>query len=85
MARTAPKTHDQEDAGNSMLMDTALDWQFDGTWDEYVGRAQKCWGHLTDDKVAVTKGQFQALAGRIQRSTGERLEDIHRRLFEDRF
>lgn len=84
MPRNAPKKDDRN-GSNSTLLERAQDWQFEGTWDEYVGRAKKWWGHLTDDDLAAAKGQFQELAGRIQRATGESLEDIHRRLFEDRF
>lgn len=85
MPRNAPKKDDARARSSSALLNTALDWQFDGTWDDYVGRAKKWWGHLTDDDLAVRQGQFQELAGRIQRTTGESLEDIHRRLFDDRF
>jgi uncharacterized protein YjbJ (UPF0337 family) len=42
-----------------------------GTWNEVVGRLRAKWGQLNQDDLEQFKGNAEALAGYIQRHTGE--------------
>ena len=47
-----------------------------GSWNELKGRIRAKWGSVTDDMLEESKGNMQALVGKIQRTTGERIEAI---------
>jgi uncharacterized protein YjbJ (UPF0337 family) len=49
-----------------------------GTWNELVGRLRARWGQLNQDDLEQFKGNLDALAGYIQRRTGEARETIAR-------
>jgi ElaB/YqjD/DUF883 family membrane-anchored ribosome-binding protein len=49
-----------------------------GTWNEVVGRLRARWGQLSQDDLEQFKGNTAALAGYIQRHTGEAQESIQR-------
>jgi len=51
-----------------------------GTWNEVVGRLRAKWGQLNQDDLEQFKGNTEALAGYIQRQTGEAREAIMRYL-----
>ncbi|HEX3998434.1 MAG TPA: hypothetical protein VHX65_07790 [Pirellulales bacterium] len=47
-----------------------------GTWNEIVGRLHAKWGQLNQNDLEQFKGNVEALAGYIQRHTGEARESI---------
>jgi ElaB/YqjD/DUF883 family membrane-anchored ribosome-binding protein len=49
-----------------------------GTWNEVIGRLRAKWGQLNQDDLEQFKGNTDALAGYIQRHTGEARETISR-------
>lgn len=51
-----------------------------GGWNEVVGRLRAKWGQLNQDDLEQFKGNAEALAGYIQRHTGEAKETIMRYL-----
>lgn len=56
------------------------DWQWKGTWNEFVGKVKQTWGDMTDDDMAVAEGGFQEMIGKIQQKTGESAEAIREKL-----
>ncbi len=57
-----------------------------GKWMEMRGDIQKAWGNLTNDELEVTKGEYKAVSGLIQKKYGEaeasfkdKLDDIFHR------
>ena len=79
---TYQKAH-KRDRTNIAMSDKAYDMQWKGTWDQLRGKALRLWGELTDDDLDVMQGHFEELIGNIERSTGEALEDIRQKLFEE--
>lgn len=63
-------------------MDEDAKLRLQGRWDELRGRIKEAWGSLTDDDLDRTEGRWDQLVGTIERKTGERMEDIERRLAE---
>ena len=57
--------------------------QVEGNWLQLKGKIKEQWGKLTDDDLDVMQGHFEELIGNIERNTGEALENIRRKLFED--
>jgi uncharacterized protein YjbJ (UPF0337 family) len=55
--------------------------KFNGSWDQFVGKARSLWGELTDDDVDVVEGNYEQFVGRIKERTGEGIEVIRRKLF----
>lgn len=51
-----------------------------GSWNEVVGQLRAKWGSLNQDDLQQFKGNAEALAGYIQRHTGEAKESIMRYL-----
>jgi uncharacterized protein YjbJ (UPF0337 family) len=49
-----------------------------GTWHEVVGRLKSKWGDLNQDDLEHFRGNTEALAGYIQRQTGEARESVMR-------
>ena len=74
----------RSDAIGSAVKDQAFDWKWKGTWNEFVGKSKQVWGNVvTRDIDDVNEGQFQEAFGRLQRSTGESMDSIRRKLHED--
>ena len=42
-----------------------------GTWHEFVGRLRAKWGQLNQNELEHFRGNVKALAGYIERHTGE--------------
>lgn len=48
-----------------------MDWdRISGNWKQFTGKAKEQWGKLTDDEIAETNGQREALEGRLQERYG---------------
>lgn len=74
--------NDKAMATEERIDNVSTDWQFKGTWNEFKGKAKQMWGKITDDDLDVAEGNFQEGLGRIQRKTGESMEDIKQRFSE---
>ncbi len=83
MSTTLQREHHRPSKVGKSISKTADTWQARGTWNEFVGKARRLWGHMTDDEMSVAEGNYQELLGRIQRKTGESLADIRKKLFHD--
>ena len=57
---------------------TNLKWE--GRWDQLKGKVKQIWGHLTDDDLETTKGDYHRTVGTIKEKTGETIEDIEGKL-----
>lgn len=44
--------------------------KIEGNWNQFAGKVKQRWGKLTDDDLAVIKGQRQELVGKIQERYG---------------
>ncbi len=61
-----------------------MNWdEIEGNWVEFKGRVKEQWGKLTDDDLAVIKGNRDRLAGRLQQLYGRAREMIESEI--DRF
>lgn len=58
----------------------AFEKKWEGRWDQLVGRVKSLWGDLSDDPILQSKGEYQALIGRIKEKTGESLQEIEEKL-----
>ena len=54
--------------------------QLEGKWQHAKGRIKEAWGSLTDDDLMQAEGNRDQLIGKIRDKTGEKVEDIGRRL-----
>ncbi|MDC0722802.1 CsbD family protein [Nannocystis bainbridge] len=54
--------------------------QLEGKWEQLKGKAKELWGNLTDDDFLKAEGKRDKLCGIIQERSGERREDIERKL-----
>jgi uncharacterized protein YjbJ (UPF0337 family) len=54
--------------------------QVAGNWKQLQGALTQKWGKLTDDDLAVAKGNLTALAGRLQERYGMAKEEAERQL-----
>lgn len=61
-------------------MNSATENKWSGRWDQLKGKAKQTWGDLTDDDLDVAEGKYDELVGKIKERTGERDEEIRRRL-----
>jgi uncharacterized protein YjbJ (UPF0337 family) len=61
-------------------MQDPISRKWEGRWDQLKGKAKQAWGHLTDDDLDVTEGNFDEFVGRIKELTGETEQDIRDRL-----
>lgn len=53
-----------------------MNWtQVEGKWDQVKGAAQKQWGLLTDDDIAVARGGRDEFVGRLKERYGLVKED----------
>lgn len=51
-----------------------------GSWNELKGKMKQTWGNLTDDDLMYEEGKEDEVIGRIQRRTGESIDNIRRRI-----
>jgi uncharacterized protein YjbJ (UPF0337 family) len=60
-----------------------MNWtQIDGKWDQVKGAAQKQWGKLTDDDLAVARGSMEEFSGRLKERYGFAEEEAQRQVKE---
>ncbi|MDD5055084.1 MAG: CsbD family protein [Candidatus Peribacteraceae bacterium] len=64
---------------DSKMADTASEFRWNGTWNEFKGKAKQLWGDLTDDDLDVAEGNYQEAFGKIERKTGEEMDEIRRK------
>ena len=58
-----------------------MNWdQIKGNWKQFKGQAQKQWGKLTDDDLAVVDGKREELVGRIQQRYGVAREEAEKQV-----
>lgn len=61
----------------------APSWErIQGNWNEFAGKAREQWGKLTDDDIAVIKGQRQQLLGKLQIRYGIAKEEAEQQVAE---
>jgi uncharacterized protein YjbJ (UPF0337 family) len=56
------------------------DLKNEGMMQKLKGKIQSIWGDITDDDVDRAQGDRNQLVGTIKQKTGEREEDIRRKL-----
>lgn len=62
---------------------TTPSWErIEGNWNEFAGKAREQWGKLTDDDIAVIKGQRQQLLGKLQIRYGIAKEEAEQQVAE---
>ncbi|WP_200978701.1 CsbD family protein [Echinicola sp. 20G] len=54
-----------------------------GNWNELKGKLKSKYGELTDDDLTYAEGQEDQLIGKIQKKTGESVENIKAFLFSE--
>ncbi|MDX2235910.1 MAG: CsbD family protein [Hyphomonadaceae bacterium] len=60
-----------------------MNWQqIEGKWDQLRGAAQKQWGKLTDDDMAVARGSRDEFVGRVKERYGIAKEEAERQVDE---
>jgi uncharacterized protein YjbJ (UPF0337 family) len=58
-----------------------MNWtQIEGKWDQVKGAAQKQWGKLTDDDLAVARGSRDEFVGRVKERYGLVKEDAEKQV-----
>lgn len=58
-----------------------MNWeQIEGKWDQLKGSAQKQWGKLTDDDLAVARGSRDEFVGRVKERYGIAKEEAERQV-----
>lgn len=58
-----------------------MNWtQAEGKWDQLKGSAQKQWGKLTDDDLAVARGSRDEFVGRVKERYGIAKEEAERQV-----
>jgi uncharacterized protein YjbJ (UPF0337 family) len=59
----------------------AMNWdRIEGNWEQFKGKVQQKWGHLTDDDLEVVEGRRKELAGRIQQRYGMAKDEAERQI-----
>lgn len=56
--------------------------QLDGTWEQFKGQVRQTWGKLTDDDVALYKGNAQEFYGKLKEKYGIAKEEAEKQLKE---
>lgn len=51
-----------------------------GNWKEVKGKIKQQWGKLTDDQITQMRGNFEELAGVLQKSYGYQREEADRQI-----
>jgi len=60
-----------------------MNWdQIEGKWKQFKGSAQKQWGKLTDDDLAVIAGNREKFVGKLQERYGIVRDEAQRRADE---
>jgi uncharacterized protein YjbJ (UPF0337 family) len=60
-----------------------MNWdQIEGNWEQFRGKAREKWGKMTDDDLAMAKGQREQFVGRLQERYGIAKEEAERQLKE---
>lgn len=57
-------------------MDNSFETKLKGNWNQLKGKAKQQWADLTDDDLLYEEGKSDELFGRIQKKTGQAVEDI---------
>jgi uncharacterized protein YjbJ (UPF0337 family) len=58
-----------------------MNWeQIEGNWNQMKGKVREKWGELTDDDVAVIRGQRDQLVGTLQKRYGVAKEEAERQV-----
>jgi uncharacterized protein YjbJ (UPF0337 family) len=58
-----------------------MNWaQVEGKWDQMKGAAQKQWGKLTDDDLAIARGSRDEFVGRVKERYGIAKEEAERQV-----
>lgn len=60
----------------------AMELKWEGARNQVIGKAKELWGTLADSDLRA-EGSAQDFIGRVQRHTGESLDSIRAKLFED--
>ncbi|MCC4245110.1 CsbD family protein [Stappia indica] len=56
-----------------------MNWnQIEGNWEQFKGKVQERWGHLTGDDMDVIAGNRKQLVGKIQERYGVAEENAQR-------
>ncbi|KAA9333231.1 CsbD family protein [Hymenobacter busanensis] len=61
---------------NRNKLDDATEFRARGDWNQIKGRAKQQWGNLTDDDLDYAEGKQDEWLGRLERKTGETVDDI---------
>jgi uncharacterized protein YjbJ (UPF0337 family) len=62
---------------------TTMNWDLiEGNWKQATGALRKKWGKLTDDDLAIVKGNREMLAGKLQERYGVAIEEGRRKVAE---
>jgi uncharacterized protein YjbJ (UPF0337 family) len=56
--------------------------KLEGRWEQVKGKLKKVWGNLTDDDLLKAEGDYERVVGVIKERTGEKREEIERKLHE---
>jgi uncharacterized protein YjbJ (UPF0337 family) len=54
--------------------------QAKGSWKQFKGHVQEKWGDLTGDEMDQFEGKRERLEGYIQKQTGEKREEVKKKL-----
>lgn len=54
--------------------------QMDGNWEQFKGKVRQAWGKLTDDDVALYKGNAQEFYGRLKEKQGIAREEAEKQM-----
>ena len=54
--------------------------QAKGSWNEFAGKVRQQWGKLTDDDIALLKGNRQEFYGKLQKIYGLGKEEVERQI-----
>jgi uncharacterized protein YjbJ (UPF0337 family) len=60
-----------------------MNWtQVEGKWDQFKGEAQRQWGKLTDDDMAMIRGDRDKFVGKLKERYGVEKEEAERQVDE---
>lgn len=54
-----------------------------GNWNELKGKLKSKYGELTDDDLMYAEGQEDQLLGKLQKKTGQSVDQLKKFLFEE--
>jgi uncharacterized protein YjbJ (UPF0337 family) len=61
---------------------TASQTKWQGRWDQLRGHVKHLWGQITDNDFKKVEGNYDKMIGMIKERTGEKMEDIEKKLNE---